>query len=350
MDHPALRVLTPGLLTTVQDFGRIGFQHLGVAACGALDPVSLAAANALVGNAANTGALEVAYLGPTLKVEAESVRLGFAGADATIEILPHDGAATRMRIAGMRSVRLHRGEVVRIGSLANAAVLYVAIEGGFAIAPALGSVSTYSRGGIGGLAGRPLATGDALPLRRDAASERGDTMIRNLDLAPPARFRAILGPQDDYFTPEAIRTFLDGTYTIGAGSDRMAMRLSGPRLHHARGFNIVSDGIAAGSIQVPGNGQPILLLADRQTTGGYPKIATVISADLPALGRLPIGRTIAFERVSLDTALALRRQLLDAIANLPDRVEPLGQEDADITAHLLSANLISGVVDAHHWA
>jgi biotin-dependent carboxylase-like uncharacterized protein len=348
--EPALRVLSPGLLTTVQDCGRVGYQHLGVAAGGALDPLSLAAANALVGNDASAGALEVAYMGPALKVEAESVRLAFAGADAAIEILPHETAASGSgsRIGSMRTVRLRRGEVVRIGALANAAVLYVAVEGGLRIEPALGSVSTYIRGGIGGLAGRALAAGDRLPLNRDAASERGEAVLRGLDLAPPARFRVILGPQADYFTADAIRRFLESDYTL-AGADRMAMRLAGPRLEHARGFNIVSDGIAAGSVQVPGSGQPIVLLADRQTTGGYPKIATVISADLPALGRLPIGRTIAFEQVSLAAAHDLRRRLLDEIATIADRIEPLGHESADITAHLLGHNLISGVVDAHHW-
>ena len=127
------------------------------------------------------------------------------------------------------------------------------------------------------------------------------------------------------------------------------MRLKGPKLDHVRGFDIVSDGIAPGSIQVPGSGQPIVLLADRQTTGGYPKIATVVSGDLPALGRVPIGRKITFEQVTIDVARALRRRLLDEIDRIGDRVVPLGDSEPHLTAHLLSSNLISGVADARNW-
>jgi biotin-dependent carboxylase-like uncharacterized protein len=346
---PALRVLAPGLLTTVQDLGRVGYQHLGVAVSGALDPVSLCAANVLVGNAPGAGALEVAYVGPTLVVDADSVRLAFAGANATIEILPNESAGTGMRIGSMRTIRLRRGEVARIGSLSDAAVLYVAIEGGLEIEPVLGSVSTYVRGGLGGWQGRALVAGDRLPLRRNMAIERGESRIQGLDLNPPPRFRAIPGPQSDYFSEEAINQLFEGQYTVCAGSDRMGMRLEGPKLDHVRGFDIVSDGVAPGSIQVPGSGQPIVLLADRQTTGGYPKIATVVSADLPALGRVPIGRQIAFEQVTIDAARALRRRLVDEIERLGERIEPLGGGEPDVTAHLLGSNLISGVADARNW-
>jgi allophanate hydrolase subunit 2 len=127
------------------------------------------------------------------------------------------------------------------------------------------------------------------------------------------------------------------------------MRLQGRRLEHARGYNITSDGIAAGSIQVPGNGQPIILLADRQTTGGYPKIATVISADLPALGRLPMGATIAFEQVSVEVAQALRRDLFSDIERIGEKIVPIGPAAADMGPMLLHNNLISGVIDAHNW-
>ena len=148
-------------------------------------------------------------------------------------------------------------------------------------------------------------------------------MLPTLDLAPPARFRVVLGPQDDYFTdrgaPNAARV---SAYTVSPASDRMGMRLDGPALEHApRGYNIVSDGIAPGSIQVPGNGLPIVLLADRQTTGGYPKIATVISADLPALGRLRPGATVGFEAVSMEDAEAARRELEARLAALRARLD-----------------------------
>ncbi len=191
------------------------------------------------------------------------------------------------------------------------------VEGGFDITPVLGSLSTYTRGGIGGIEGRALKAGDAIPLRLPAAPEREEQMLPSLDLAPPKRFRVILGPQDDYFTEAGIATLLGATYTVTPATDRMGMRLDGPKLEHAKGYNIVSDGIAPGSIQVPGNGLPIVLLADRQTTGGYPKIATVISADLPALGRLVPGSKMAFEAVDIEAAEAAARLLAAELAAMP---------------------------------
>jgi biotin-dependent carboxylase-like uncharacterized protein len=342
----ALRVLAPGLLTTVQDLGRPGYQSSGIPVGGALDPICLRAANALVGNAPNTGALEVAYFGPTLMVESGEARLSFVGADASIEILPDETATNGRRIATMRSVQLQRGEVVRIGSLARGAVLYVAVEGGFAIAPVLGSVSTYLRGAIGGWEGRALAAGDCLPLRRAEPSDRDDCEIVGLDLAPPARYRAIVGPQNDYFSAAAIETLFAGEYVVSTGADRMGMRLKGPPLQHVRGFNIISDGIAPGSVQVPGNEQPIVLLADRQTVGGYPKIATVISADLPAISRLPIGAKIRFAPVSLAEAEEARRGLVARIKGLPDKIVPIRQSASELTPRLFDCNLIGGVIDA----
>jgi len=345
----ALRILAPGLLTTVQDLGRPGYQSLGIPVSGALDPVSLRAANALVGNDQDAGALEVAYVGPTIAVEADDVRLSFVGAQAAIDILPDAAATTGERIAVMRSIRVRRGEVIRIGSLSGGAVLYVAVEGGFDIPPVLGSVSTYLRGGFGGWQGRALAAGDRLPLRRSAASARDECRIEGLDLRAPARVRAIAGPQKDYFSETEIASFFAGQYTVCAGSDRMGMRLQGRPVDHARDYNITSDGIAAGSIQVPGNGQPIILLADRQTTGGYPKIATVISADLPALGRLPMGATIAFEQVTIEAAQALRRDLFSEIERIGEKIVPIGPAAADMGPMLLHNNLISGIIDAHNW-
>jgi biotin-dependent carboxylase-like uncharacterized protein len=343
--NPALRVVAPGLLTTVQDLGRSGYQHLGIPPSGALDPVSLRAANALVGNAPGTGALEVAYVGPTLAIEADSVRISIAGGEAPIEILSEGNALVSARLESMRSVCLRRGDMLRIGSLSDATVLYLAVEGGFDIAPVLGSVSTYIRGGFGGMDGRALSAGDRIPLRRETASQRNECRLDGLDLSPPAQFRVIPGPQYDYFSEQAMARFFDSEYTVGAGSDRMGMRLDGRRVEHLRGFDITSDGIAPGSIQVPGDGTPIVLLADRQTTGGYPKIATVISADMPALGRLPIGARLAFKAVTLEIAEAARRELYDDIDGLADRIVPLWAS-ADVTARLLGCNLISGVADA----
>ncbi len=343
---PSLRVGAPGLQTTLQDLGRIGSQRLGVPVGGALDPVALRAANALAGNAPDEGALEVMATGPTLFVQADDVRLGLAGAAAALEILPDATAVSGRRIAGGRSVRLRRGEGLRIGALSGGAALYVAVEGGFEATPALGSVSTDLRCGLGGFAGRALAAGDLLPLRRSQAIERAETMLADVDLAPRATIRAVPGPQADHFTETALADFFAATYTVGADSNRMGMRLSGPAIAHARGFDIVSDAIAPGSIQVPGSGQPIVLLADRQTTGGYPKIATVISADLPALGRLAPGAVVRFDLVTLDAAAAARRALLTELEALPGRCVPMRLSTDEVALRLCEANLISGFVDA----
>ena len=346
---PGLRVLAPGLMTTVQDLGRTGYQRLGIAVSGALDPVSLRAANALVGNSPGTGALEVAYVAPTLQVDADDARLSFVGAHADIEILPDATATNGRLIEPMRSSRVRRGEVVRIGSLSGGAVLYVAVEGGFDIAPVLGSVSTYIRGGFGGWHGRALRASDRLPLCWNCASERDECRLDGLDLGRPPHFRAVSGPQSDLFSAREIATFFDSEFTVSPDSDRVGMRLEGAQVHEPRGVNMTSDGIAPGSIQVPGSGQPIVLLADRQTTGGYPKIATVISADLPALGRVPIGAKIAFEPVTAETAQTLRRALLAEIEEIEDCVVPLGRDTLREAPALLDCNLISGVVDARSW-
>jgi biotin-dependent carboxylase-like uncharacterized protein len=342
----ALRMIAPGLMTTLQDLGRRGYQHLGVPVSGALDPVCLQAANLLAGNAPGMGALEIAYQGPTLAIEADSVRIAAAGGQAAIDILGPDGGAGQ-RLAPFESARLTRGQTIRIGALSGSAILYLAVEGGFAIPPVMGSQSTLTRGGIGGFEGRALQAGDTLPLRQAAAPEREEVMLPPLDLRPPARMRVVLGPQDDHFTPAGLATLLASPYTISRACDRMGMRLEGPTLEHsAKGYNIVSDGIAPGSIQVPGNGLPIVLLADRQTTGGYPKVATVISADLPALGRMTPGAKIAFASVDIETAETAARALAQEIADLPARMVPVARKHSIDVDKLLGENLISGAVDA----
>jgi biotin-dependent carboxylase-like uncharacterized protein len=279
-----------------------------------------------------------------LAVEADSARVALAGAGAPLDILDESGSA--QRVPPLTSVRLRHGERLRVGALSGGAVAYLAVEGGFAVEPVLGSRSTYARGGIGGFSGRAIATGDVLPLCNDAAAEREEQMLPSLDLARPSRFRIVLGPQDDYFTEAALRTLLEASYTVSPATDRMGMRLEGPLLEHAKGFNIVSDGIGPGAIQVPGNGLPIVLLADRQTTGGYPKVAAVISADLPALGRLTPGAKVAFQAVSIDEAEAARREMAARIADLEASVMPARREGVIDEAKLMAANLVSGAVDA----
>ncbi|HYC14636.1 MAG TPA: biotin-dependent carboxyltransferase family protein [Stellaceae bacterium] len=337
----ALKVVAPGLHTTVQDRGRFGYQALGVPVSGALDAESFEIANRLAGNGADLPALEILHLGPTLQVEADNVRVAIAGGSAEIELQ----GERPISVGGWRSALLRRGQIFRVHRLGTSVCCYLAVEGGFALEPVLGSASTYVRGGFGGLAGRALAAGDALPLARENATERGELALafpRESGSSLPIRI--VLGPQRDHFTEAAVETLLAAEFTVSKDADRMGLRLEGPKLEHRGGWDIVSDGIATGAIQVPGSGQAILLLADHQTTGGYPKIATVISADLPVVGRRKPGDRIRFAAVEVAEAERMGREaraaLAAAIASMaPPR--PQGGLDLD---RLNEANLISGVV------
>jgi biotin-dependent carboxylase-like uncharacterized protein len=224
-------------------------------------------------------------------------------------------------------------------------VLYLAVEGGFAIDPVLGSVSTYARGQLGGLNGKPLSAGDTLPLALDHAGDRGEFRLEGFSLSRPARFRAVLGPQDAFFTDAAKQQLFEGDYTVKVESDRMALQLAGPKLDHAGSFDIISDGIAMGSIQVPGHGQPIVLMADRQTTGGYPKIATIVRADLARFVQLRPGSKVRFAAVTLQEAVALARSDAKRTESLIAAIRPAGLDRLD-SARLLGLNLAGEAVDA----
>lgn len=335
----ALRVIDPGLQSTLQDMGRIGQQRLGIPVSGALDWVSLRAANLLVGNAGGLAAIEMSLVGPTLEVAADSVRVAIVGSEAGIEIL----TAERERVPSLRSVVLRRGQRFRVPGFGDAAAAYLAVEGGFAIEPVMGSLSTHWRAQIGPLDGGKLTAGMILPLALARAPERDEVRLRSLGQARPQRFRVVLGPQDDKFTSVQVRTLLENTYRVSRDADRWGLRLDGPLLAHS--ISIISDAIAPGSIQVPAGGQPLILLADRATTGGYPKIATVISADLPALGRLTPGAPVAFAAVSVGQAGAARRTLEAQVVALAAQLEPLRYGTELDAALLMSENLISGVSD-----
>jgi allophanate hydrolase len=337
--HPGLKVLSPGLCTSVQDLGRFGWQALGMPVSGALDGVSLRLANALVGNPLGAPVLEILWSGPTFEVVADRVRLALAGAGAGLSLA---GGTT---VPAWQSSMLTRGEVFQIALGRQSASACLAIEGGVAVPPVLGSASTYLRAYLGGFEGRALRRGDIVPLAIDSPAERAELRLP----APPwpdanQPVRVVLGPQQEYFTDEAMATLLGAEFRISQNADRMGMRLDGPALRHRRGWDIVSDAIATGAIQVPGSGQPILLLADHQTTGGYPKIATVVSADLPAVARRRPGDTIRFTAVAPDAAEQLCRDLENRLLGLVAAIEPVALSTALDFASLYRANLISGVV------
>ncbi|MBS0240674.1 MAG: biotin-dependent carboxyltransferase family protein [Proteobacteria bacterium] len=338
----ALRVLNPGLHTTVQDFGRTGSQRFGIPVSGALDLIALRTANVLVGNPQSTAALEIAALGPALEIEAKSVRVALAACSGGLEVVSAGG--DKRLIPPLESVRLVAGDRVAVKALSGTAVAYLAVEGGFDLVPFLGSLSTFIRGSFGGLDGRALKAGDRLPLLRDEVADRGEVRLADWRLEPATEVRVVLGPQDDYFTPEAIATFLGEPYTLTRDADRMGMRFEGAKIAHAKGYDIVSDGIAPGAIQVPGSGQPIVMVVDRQVTGGYPKIATVISSDLAALGRMLPGMRVKFTQVSVAEAHQIRRELEAVMANLMGRLIPAAT--GPNLERLYDANLVSGVIDA----
>ncbi|MBV8850642.1 MAG: biotin-dependent carboxyltransferase [Methylobacteriaceae bacterium] len=337
-----LRVKSPGLHTTVQDLGRDGFADVGVPPSGALDAVALRLANALVGNAPSAAALEILVSGPTLEVIAASARVAFVGGTAGMIIQD----AHQRSIPPGRSVHLKKGDVIKVGMLAHTSCGYLAVEGGIKVPDVLASASTYTRGTFGGFEGRSLRDGDVLR-GTESDSERED-----LELSAPlepdfdAPIRVVLGPQDDHFTEDAVQTFFEGTYTVSAQADRMGFRLEGPELAHTHGYNIVSDGIVSGSIQVPGSGQPIVLMRDYQTIGGYPKIATVVSADISRLGRRSPGARVRFAKVSRDEAEAIYREEEAAIAACIESLRAARDEASLNLEALYDENLIGGIVSA----
>ena len=317
-DTPAMLVLSPGLLTTVQDGGRRGLQRYGVPPSGAADIEGLRLANLLAGNPPDAAALEVTGRGPRLEVACTSVRVALGGdADAVIE------AEVGPPLPAWSAQTLRRGQRLRVGAVRSGLRCYLAVSGGLAIDPVLGSSSTYLRGGIGGVSGRALRAGDELPVWLDAAPPGPDL---RLDAVPATGasgepLRVVLGPQDGLFSPAALASLLASAYTVSPHSDRVGLRLLGPPLP-ATTTEIASDACVTGSIQVTGSGQPIALLCDRGTTGGYPKIATVISVDVPRLGRLRPGETVRFSSVDVAEAEHLRRARARSFNAMHERLRP----------------------------
>lgn len=325
-------------MTSLQDSGRVGSARLGISRSGAMDRLALAEANALAGNPPGAGAIEMLLFGGEFAVEGGPVRIALAGASMPVAL---NGETVRPGC----SATLAEGDTLRIGSAAAGIFAYLAIGGGLAVAPTLGSVSLQPRAGIGGLDGRALRAGDAVPLGRTEAPAGPEVQLPPTGFDPEAPIRVVLGPQADHFPPESVAAFLATTYTVSAEADRMGYRLSGPPIAHLNGFNIVSDGLVAGSVQVPGSGVPIVMMADHQTTGGYPKIATVISADLRLLAQRRQGAAVRFEAVEVAPAQALARARAEEIAALPARLRPAAAGLPGVEA-LLGLNLAGEATDA----
>jgi biotin-dependent carboxylase-like uncharacterized protein len=295
MNRDVLGVIQPGLSTTIQDKGRFGSQRFGVSVSGAIDVVSLAMANHLVGNDTGAAALEMTMTGGIYEVLEDAVAVAITGADMPLS------AGGRV-LAPNETHIVRRGERLEVGPARCGLRAYLAVAGGIAVAPVLGSRSTHLRSALGGLDGRTLQPGARLPGSLPSA------MPERLRLKSDRRpyfggvVRILAGPQDDAFKPHALEVLTGGRYRVSVHFDRMGAKLDGPPLPFRDGFNIVSDGIVAGSIQVPGDGRPLVLLADRQTTGGYPKIATVTTPDLCRIGQRRPNERVQFHLVSPDEA------------------------------------------------
>jgi 5-oxoprolinase (ATP-hydrolysing) subunit C len=304
---------------------------------GALDAVSLAIANILAGNPPCTAAIEILGAGLALEVEAASATLALSGAAAGFEL--QSGNAVQ-RLPSFQSINARRGSIVRILPPKRGVVSYLAVEGGFCIEPVLGSCSTYARAAIGGYKGRSLLAGGRLPLHRES-SNRAPVSIE-ADISLPKVLRVMRGPNSEYFTKAAFETLFASPYKVSPASDRMGLRFQGAVLERAVEGELPPEATTPGSLQVPADRQPILLLADRQTTGGYPRIATVIGADIAAAGRLGPGMSVRFEEVTREQAIRLLRDQQTWLASLPKALMPAGVY-ALSAERLLGSNLIGGV-------
>jgi len=308
----ALRVIKPGLLTTVQDLGRVGYQALGVPVGGPMDVFSHRLANLLVGNDPSAATLEVTLIGPELEFETATT-VAVAGADFDLWC---DGAPWPMGV----SVRVEPAQRIRFGRVRQGARAYVAVAGGIQVAPLLGSRATHVVSHMGGFEGRALRAGDRLPIVAGIAPRPAR---RSTGLSMPtggrARLRVLPGPQTDWFSADARRAFGTEAFRVSPRSDRMGFRLEGPPIERAREGELISEPVGIGAIQVPAAGEPILLLADRQTAGGYAKIGHVIAADVPLAGQLAPGAFIEFAwctRADAVTALIARERELLRLSHL----------------------------------
>jgi biotin-dependent carboxylase-like uncharacterized protein len=324
-----------GPSSSVQDGGRFGAQRYGLTPSGAMDRLGLAAANCLVGNALFAAGIEIGPFGAAFTAREGAVRVALAGASRNADIA---GRA----VAPDTSVTLADGETLKVGFARDGLFSYLAIEGGIAGEPVFGSMAVNARAGLGSPYPRPLQAGDEL--RVAAASGSAE---RRIELPAPsdAPIRVVMGPQDDEFEDEQKNLFLDSEWKISATSDRMGYRLEGPVIKHLHGHNIVSDGTVRGSIQVPGNGAPIVLMPDRGTSGGYPKIATVISADHGRFAQISAGTGFHFKAVSMAEAQAEARKFAELLRTLPDRLRAIENFDLNIEA-LQNANVAGAAVSA----
>lgn len=334
MEHrKGIEILTPGALTTVQDLGRIGYGEQGFSPSGAVDRKAMEIANILVGNRKDEAVLECTLIGPMLRFSQSAV-IAFTGADMKGKLIRELGEEKlEMQIPIGKAIAVCKGDILQMGIAATGCRGYLAVAGGFQIEIVLGSKSLHQKCKLGGEFGRPLQAGDILQLTEEVeelpdmekrVSEESTKMIREIGSIQNAKatklVHIVLGPQDNYFTKAGLQKLIEGTYQISNDSNRMACKLTGPEIESIKGSDIISDGIALGAVQVSSNGQPIIMLTDRQTTGGYAKIGTVISTDISILAQCKPGDQIRFVPISLRQAQKRYRSFVRRINKLEKRL------------------------------
>jgi 5-oxoprolinase (ATP-hydrolysing) subunit C len=330
-----LVIASIGPASSVQDGGRPGSQRYGLTPSGAVDRLALATANTLVRNALFAAGVEIGPFGAEFTARGGAVRLALAGASRNADIAGRS-------VTFDTSITLADGETLTLGFARGGSFSYLAIEGGIAGEPMFGSLAVNARAGLGSPYPRPLQAGDELQTMAASGAAEQRIELPAVDKGP---IRVVLGPQDDEFADDAKRLFLEAEWKISPTSDRMGYRLEGPIIKHLHGHNIVSDGTVNGSIQVPGNGAPIVLMTDRGTSGGYPKIATVISADFGRFAQTPAGTGFHFKAVSMTEAQEAARKLAKLLHTLPERLRAIESSDLNIEA-LQNANVAGSAVSA----
>ena len=301
-----MKILKPGIYTTIQDVGRYNYQKSGMSVAGAMDQFSLKVANILVGNSDSEACLEATLFGLEIEFCGDAL-IAVTGANMSPMI---NNKAVEM----WAGVKVTTGDVLSFGTAKSGCRGYIAIEGGIDVPDVMGSKSTYVKGKVGGFHGRVLKACDEIKIK--SPGENKNTCVVKL----PTEFipsyskdnivRVVLGPQDDYFTENGINTFFGSQYEVTNEFDRMGYRLSGAKITHKTGADIISDGITMGSVQVPGHGAPIIMMADRQTTGGYTKIATVITSDINIVGQLKPGDSISFKSIGIVEAHKIYKEYM----------------------------------------
>jgi antagonist of KipI len=303
-------VLKAGLFTTVQDLGRNGYLRHGVPISGAMDQFSLNAANVLVGNKSHEACLETTIAGPELQALMET-QIALAGARCSPKINGED-------VPMWRTLAVKTGDVVSLENAQDGCRAYLSVRGGINVPLVLGSRSTYVRGAFGGLDGRALRNGDLIETANAVPPSVECYMPEELvpQFTESVEAHVVLGPQADRFTEAGIAAFLSSVFKVSSEADRMGYRLEGPRVEHVREADIVSDALLPGAIQVPRDGRPIIVMRDAQTTGGYAKIAVVITPDLSVLGQAKPGRLVRFARVSQTEAQERSREFFKLLKGL----------------------------------